>query len=259
VPLYKPMLRVRLLHWNAAEALSTKDRLLGSGFQVEYDQEFDSALLRQWREDPPNAFVIDLSRLPSHGREIAIALRQSPKTRQVPIVFCDGAPEKLKRIKDVLPDAAYCTGDELVKTLKLVRPLRTPVKPLDMMNRYGSRTTAQKLGIGEGSTVALIDPPRDLSTILGELPKGIEFVEQRGAVTLCFVHSADDLRADMSRARSLARMTKLWIVWRKKSAAAHDGVTEGLVRETGIALGLVDYKICAIDKTWSAMLFAQRK
>jgi hypothetical protein len=32
-----------------------------------------------------------------------------------------------------------------------------------------------------------------------------------------------------------------------------------LVRETGIDLGLVDYKICSVDKTWSAMLFAQRK
>jgi CheY-like chemotaxis protein len=253
------VLRVRLLHWNAAAASPTQDVLLDAGFQVEYDQKFDSRLMRKWREDPPAAFVIDLSRLPSQGREIAIALRQSPKTRQVPIIFCDGASEKVKVIRDVLPDATFCTTEELTKTLKSVRPVQTPVKPLDMMNHYGSRTTAQKLGIAEGSTVAIIDPPRNVSTMLGELPGGVEVVEQRGAVTLCFVHSANDLRADMSRVRSLAAKTKLWILWRKKSAPHHDGVTGGLIRETGIDLGLVDYKICSIDNTWSAMLFAQRK
>ena len=253
------MLRVRLLHWNAMEASATQTLLLGAGFQVEYDQTFNSALMRKWRDDPPAAFVIDLSRLPSQGREIAIALRQSPRTRQVPIVFCGGAPEKVKPIRDVLPDATYCTCDELIEALKNARPVETPVRPVDMMNRYGSRTVAQKLGITETSTVTLANPPRNVRTLLGELPGRIEFVEKGGAVTLCFVQSVDDLRADMSRVRGLAAKTKLWILWRKKSAPGHDGVTEGLVRETGIDLGLVDYKICSIDKTWSAMLFARRK
>lgn len=162
-------------------------------------------------------------------------------------------------IRNVLPDAAYCACDELIETLKKARPIETPVQPLDMMNRYGARTVAQKLGITERSAVALVDPPRNVSTLLGALPGRIEFVEEGGAVTLCFVHSVDDLRADMSRVRGLAAKTKLWILWRKKSAAEHNGVTEGLVRETGIDLGLVDYKICSIDKTWSAMLFVRRK
>jgi len=251
--------RVRLLHWNPAGALLTQKVLLEAGFQAEYDRKFDSMLMRKWREDPPAAFVIDLSRLPSHGREIAIALRQSPKTRKIPIIFCDGVPEKVKLIRDVLPDATYCTSEELIKTLRDVRPVQTPVKPLDMMSRYGSRTTAQKLGITEGNTVSVIDPPRNMNTVLGELPDGVEFVEQHGAVTLCFVHSADGLRADMSHVRSLAGKTKLWILWRKKGAPGHCGVTERLIRETGVDLGLVDYKICSIDKIWSAMLFAQKK
>jgi CheY-like chemotaxis protein len=253
------MPRIRLLHWNAREAEATQAALMRAGCQVEYDPQFDSALMRRWREDPPAAFVIDLSRLPSHGREIAIALRQSPKTRQVPIVFCDGAPEKVKQIRDVLPDAAYCAGDELVKTLQNVEPVQTPVKPLDMMNQYGQRTVAQKLGIREGSTVALVNPPRNVNKILGNMPGQIEFVERNAGVTLCFVHSIDDLRADMSEARSLAGKTKLWFIWRKQSAPANDGIVEAMVRDTGIDLGLVDYKICSVDATWTAMLFARKK
>jgi hypothetical protein len=253
------MLRVRLLHWNAEEAVRTRSILASAGFRVEYDEQFDPALMRKWRDDPPGAFVIDLSRLPSHGREIAIALRQSPKTRSVPIVFCNGAPEKVKPIRHVLPDALYSTTDELITALKKARPVQSPVRPVDMMNRYASRTTVQKLGIVEGTTIALIEAPRNIAAVLGALPREVEFVEQGGAVTLCFIHSADGLRADMSRVRSSAAKTKLWILWRKKGAPRHDGVTERMIRETGIDLGLVDYKICSIDKTWSAMLFARRK
>jgi CheY-like chemotaxis protein len=248
-----------LLHWNAAEASAIQTLLIEAGFHIEYDPTFDSASMRKWRENPPAAFVIDLSHRPSHGREIAIALRQSPKTRQIPIVFCGGVAEKVKVIRDILPDASYCHCDELVETIKNARPVQMAIRPVDMMNRYGSRTVAQKLGIIETSTVTLIDPPRNVSTVLGPMPDHVEFVEKGGFVTLCFVHSVDDLRVDMSRVRGLATKTKLWILWRKKSAPKHDGVTEDLIRETGIDLGLVDYKICSIDTTWSAMLFARRK
>jgi hypothetical protein len=252
------MSRVRLLHWKSTEAAPIQNLLSGAGFQVEYDEKFDPSLMRKWREDPPAVFVIDLSRLPSHGREIAVALRQSPKTRSVPIVFCNGAPDKVKLIRSVLPDAVYSTSDELIAAVKSAGPVQSPVRPADMMNRYGSRSTVQKLGITEGSTVCLIDAPRNVTAVLGALPRGVEFVEQRGDITLCFVHSADGLRADMSRVRSSAAKTKLWILWRKKGAGGHNGVTERIIRETGIDLGLVDYKICSVDKTWSAMLFARR-
>jgi CheY-like chemotaxis protein len=252
-------MRIRLLHWNAAEASPTEDILRCAGFQVDFDPAFTSALMRKWREDPPSAFVIDLSRLPAQGREIAIALRQSPKTRHVPIVFCEGAPDKVKLTRDLLPDATYCRLGELVEALKNTHPVQGPVKPAGMMNRYGSRTAAQKLGITEGGTVTVVDPPRNVARVIGELPAQAEFVEQEGAVTLCFVHSADGLRADMSRVRGLATKSKLWFLWRKKTATDHNGVTERLIRETGIDLGLVDYKICSVDSTWSAMLFARRK
>jgi hypothetical protein len=54
--------------------------------------------------------------------------------------------------------------------------------------------------------------------------------------------------------RKLAGRTKLWILWRKGS-----GVTQPFLRESAAAVGLVDYKICSVDGTWSAMLFARRK
>ena len=93
------MLRIRLLHWNLKEAAAQIEILRCTRYQVEYDEQLDSGLLKSWRESPPAAFVIDLSRLPSHGREVAIALRQSPGTNQLPIVFCDGLSQKVDVVR----------------------------------------------------------------------------------------------------------------------------------------------------------------
>ena len=253
------MRRIRLLSSNAPEVATILELLRGAKFQVEFDEKFRPALFRAWRQHPPFAFVIDLSRLPSQGREIAIALRQSPRTRSVPILFVNGEADKVEAIRSVLPDAVYCTTKDLIETLTTAKQLPDAITPAAMMERYASRTAIQKLGITEKSSIVLIDPPRNVTTVLGDLPRGAQFVEEDGDVTLYFATSPDELRAAMSDLRKLAAKTKLWILWRKKSAPGHSGVTESLVRETGRDLGLVDYKICSVDKTWSAMLFARKR
>ena len=257
------MPRIRLLHWKAAEADEYMDLLQAAGYQVDYEPEFRPGLMRTWRESPPDAFVIDLSRLPSHGREIAIALRQSRATRTVPIVFCEGAEEKVARIRSELPDAVYCTRSNLRAGLRqaLKRRVAAPVVPTQMMDRYAGRTAAQKLGITEGSTVALIDAPRNSLEIIGNLPKNVEFQEiaESAKVTLCFIHDVASLLPRLSELRHRAGATKLWILWRKGGSAARGAVTEGLVREHAIDLGLVDYKICSVNEVWSAILFAPKR
>ena len=129
------------------------------------------------------------------------------------------------------------------------------------MERYAGRTAAQKLGIKEFSSVALIDPPRDYRKALGELPRNIEILEEaaNAGVTLCFIHEVDSLPLTLSSIRDRASNSKLWILWRKGGSGARGEVTERLVREQAIDLGLVEYKICSVDKVWSAMLFAPRR
>jgi CheY-like chemotaxis protein len=258
------VLRVRLFHTRASEAAPTVAALHAAGCQVDYEDESVTVALRACRASPPDVVVIDLSRLPSHGKEIAIALRQSPATRHLPIVFCGGAADKVAGIRELLPDASFCDLAKLAACARKAAsaPPRKAVVPPAMMDRYASRTAAQKLGVKPDSTVGLIGAPRDYKQILGPLPPGILFSEDdlEGApVILCFIQDADSLRQVMSQARSHARHAKFWLLWRKKSHRSHDGVTEPLVRETGIALGLVDYKICSVNPTWSAMLFALKR
>lgn len=108
------------------------------------------------RESPPDAFVIDLSRMPSHGREVAAFFRGQKATRHIPIVFVGGAPEKVEAIRKLLPDARYTTSGRLPSTLRAALANRpaSPVVPAQMMARYTSRSAAQKLGIREGATAA---------------------------------------------------------------------------------------------------------
>jgi len=258
------MPRIRLLHWKASEAAESIELLRAAGHQVEYEPEFRPGLMRIWRESPPDAFVIDLSRLPSHGREIAIALRQSRATRTVPIVFCDGAEEKVARVRSELPDATYCIRKTLGAGLRqaLKKRVAAPVVPTQMMDRYAGRTAAQKLGIKEGSTVALIDAPRDGLKVIGELPKNVEFCDESAEpvnVTLCFIHDLALLKRRLSDMRDRAGATKLWVLWRKGGSAVRGAVTENLVREYGIDLGLVDYKVCSVNAVWSALAFALKR
>ncbi|HEY6986983.1 MAG TPA: hypothetical protein VH369_01290 [Bryobacteraceae bacterium] len=255
------MARIRLLHWNASEAAKYLSALTAARHRVEYDERFEPRLVRQWRTQPPDVFVIDLSRLPAQGREIAIALRQWPTTRRVPIVFCDGAPEKVEKTRALLGDALYCEFSKLRNSIRkaLAEPCAEATVPTPMMKRYAMRTTAQKLGITADSTVAVIDPPRDYLTVLGDLPAGVQFIEDRVAsVTLCFVHDLPSLQERMSERRRLARTSKLWFCWRKGKTAV-SGLSGNSIRAAAVALGLIDYKICSLNAVWSGMLFAFRK
>ncbi len=121
----------------------------------------------------------------------------------------------------------------------------------------------RKLGIAQGMRVVTWGAPRDFARALGALPEGAALRPRgRGKADLAvwFVRGAAALAAGMDRAAAAAAAAPLWIAWRKRTAGTPaDGPSEDEVRRAGLAAGLVDYKVCAIDKAWSALLFARRK
>jgi CheY-like chemotaxis protein len=124
------MKSVRLIHWNAAEAEECIQIIADLGYEVVYEV-LDANQLRKLRETPPNAIVIDLSRLPSQGRDLGINLRKYKATRHVPIIFIGGGQEKVGRIKEIFPDAIYSTWDRIAGSLEqaISKPLEDPVVP----------------------------------------------------------------------------------------------------------------------------------
>ena len=259
------MHRVRLIHWNATEAAERADQLRGSGYEVVYKALEGSADMRDLADDLPDAFVIDLGRLPSHGRDIALYLRERKSTRHVPLVFAGGAQDKVERIKALLPDAAYASWDGIDTSLKsaIANVPADPVVPRSGFEAYSGTPLPKKLGIKEDSSVQLIDAPPDFEETLGELPKGAMLYTQPRTprqLTIWFNRSRIDLESRMEEvARSLADGEGLWIAWPKKASGVASDLSQNDVRELGLAAGLVDYKVCAIDRTWSGLLFTRRR
>ena len=119
----------------------------------------------------------------------------------------------------------------------------------------------KKLGIKEGHRVALINAPGDFAVTLGELPAGARTGPPgpEADVALLFVTEFASLEAGWTPLADAIRPAGgLWVCWPKKASGVPTDVTEGLVREFGLAAGLVDNKICAIDETWSGLRFVYR-
>jgi hypothetical protein len=126
------------------------------------------------------------------------------------------------------------------------------------MAGYSGTPLPKKLGIKPGSTVALLAAPAGFE--LGELPDGASVrLDARGRADLVvwFVGARRELRPE--RLRRLADGRPLWIAWPKKASGVQTDLTENVVRDAGLAQGLVDTKVCAIDETWSGLLFWRRR
>ena len=257
------MRRIRLIHWNDAEARERAERLRAAGYRV-YHGVLDAAGLHSLRADPPDAVVIDLSRVPSQGRDVALGIRKYKATRHVPLVFIDGEPEKVKRIQSLLPDAVYATRDGMPSALDhaISHPPTSPVVPESTMAGYAGAPLPKKLGIKANAVVGLVDAPENYEATLHDLPDGVVVrrnPRERSDVTLWFVRSRRDLEAGIKGMVSTAVKGGLWIVWPKKASGIPSDLSQGIVREVGLATGLVDFKVCAVDRTWSGLRFTVRK
>jgi len=256
------MPRVRLCHWRESEAAPLIDTLRQAGYTVDYPGDKANGSFRTLREKPAFAVVIDLSRLPSHGRYVAAEIRAAKSIRHIPIVFVDGDPEKVDRIRQEIPDAVYTSRARLAAALKRVKPLTDPVVPARMMHRT-DRTAAEKLGIKAGSRVAVIDPPVDYVRVLGRLPKDAsleEEPEEPQPLTLWFVRDPDVYLDGLARIRKLALVSRIWILYPKQQTGkSTSGLTQTLIRESAIAVGLVDYKICSVNEVWTGLLFTRKR
>ena len=127
---------------------------------------------------------------------------------------------------------------------------------------YSGTPLPKKLEIKEGTRVATVGAPADFATTLGTLPAGAKL--QRGLaaprdLTIWFITSRKQLEGDLRRVTPAKGEGSLWIAWPKKASGVKTDVTEDVLREVILPHGLVDRKVCAIDATWSGLLFSWRK
>ncbi len=256
------MKTVRLVHWDEDEGLERQQQLEALGFEVAYDAGDSLFVVRQIRANLPDALVIDLSRIPSHGREIAYSLRSRKASRHVVIVFVDGEPEKVEKTRQLLPDATFTTWGRIKTALPkaIANPLTNPIVP-DHNNAWGTPTVA-KLGVKPGFKVALLGSPKGFAGTLEPLPSKVTFTarpERDADIYICFARTDRELQAHLLAVSGVAERQTLWLSWPKKASGVKSELDGNIVRETGLRAGWVDFKVCAIDATWSGLAFKRRK
>jgi hypothetical protein len=127
---------------------------------------------------------------------------------------------------------------------------------------YSTRTLPDKLGIKSGTRVIALGAPSSYRESLDPLPRGAT-VQTRLSPNAAFVHrfvsSRKELATDFPKlAGALADEGTLWISWPKTTSGVDTDLTENVIRDLGLPLGLVDVKVCAIDEVWSGLKFVRR-
>jgi hypothetical protein len=128
---------------------------------------------------------------------------------------------------------------------------------------YSGTPLSRKLGLKEGSRVFAADAPANYLKLLAPLPARVHMASRIDGHT-DILHFFAVQRSVLARSlkTALARMrpdAAIWVSWPKKAAKLRTDITEDVIREVALPLGLVDIKVCAVDETWSGLKLVLRK
>ncbi len=131
------------------------------------------------------------------------------------------------------------------------------------MAGYSQTPLARKLGIKEDFVVGLVNAPKHVEHQLDPLPERCEIKRTlgKGQFDMIVFFSETEKRLQESFAKLAPRVYPkgmLWIAWPKKSSGRATDLSFEVVQKLGLATGLVDVKICAVDEVWSGLKFVYR-
>jgi hypothetical protein len=130
------------------------------------------------------------------------------------------------------------------------------------MAGYSGTPLPKKLGVKENQRIALINAPENFHKELGELPDTTQIVKKLSTpldLVMLFVDRENKLAKQFPLvAKKLSRNGMVWVAWPKKSSGVATDLMFDRVQRIGLACGLVDVKICAIDEVWSGLKFVIR-
>lgn len=122
---------------------------------------------------------------------------------------------------------------------------------------YSNTSLVKKLGIKPGFKVRFVDPPGHYFDLLEGLPADIVVVEEP-TPGVDFIHyftgQASSLEKDLAALKTeIVPNGIIWISWPKKASKVPTDVTEDVIRNLALPIGLVDVKVCAVDAVWSGL------
>jgi hypothetical protein len=130
------------------------------------------------------------------------------------------------------------------------------------MTGYSGTPLPKKLGLKPGFRAQLVDAPPEVRSELQSELAACEIATD-GKLPLDFAMFFTKSKAAL--AKEFKRITKLlapagifWVSWPKKSSGVATDLDENIVRDIGLAAGLVDVKVCAVTEVWSGLKFVRR-
>lgn len=131
------------------------------------------------------------------------------------------------------------------------------------MPGYSGTPLPAKLGIKPGLLVCALNAPKDYAALLGRIPEGAQ-VRTKFSPRADIVHCFATRKADLARAlkayrAALQPAAAIWVSWPKKASGAPTDLTEDVIRDLALPLGLVDVKVCAVTEVWSGLKLVLRK
>src|SRR6204780_4406263 len=126
---------------------------------------------------------------------------------------------------------------------------------------YSGTPLGKKLGIKPGHTVWLDRAPDSVcASLKAEIEADyVSSPPEQADVILLFAESMAHFTSRFARvAAKLVKNGGLWVCWPKKASGVVTDLTENQIRDFGLAEGLVDNKVCAVNETWSGLRFVIR-
>ena len=127
---------------------------------------------------------------------------------------------------------------------------------------YSGTPLAKKLGYKPGFVANLKNAPDDYANLVDPLPDDVTFAGDAAGANLVhfFTKEAAELAECLPRfLNAIHRDGMIWVSWPKRAANLPTSVTEDVIREIALPLGLVDVKVCAVDTVWSGLKLVIRK
>ena len=239
-------------------------RLADAGYAVDRGRFSGPEDLKRLGREAPRAVVIDLDRAPARGRDIGLALRQRVATRRIPIVFVASDRGVFERLAGLPLETMHATPEDVVTAVAsaLAMPPSGAPPRIPPSAGYSATPLPRKLGIKARSRVVLVRSPEGFADLLHPLPAGVALrTTNRGArdITLWFTRSRRELERGTARMARAADGGRLWIFWPKRTSPLAADHSQRDVQRAGLAAGLVDFKVCAVDADWSGQAFVARR
>jgi hypothetical protein len=132
-----------------------------------------------------------------------------------------------------------------------------------MTTGYSGTPLARKLSLKSGQRVWWSDMPDAVRAEIEESALELELLDAPAApidAAHIFVTARFRLGEALERLIPLlAPAGFIWVSWPKKAAKVPTDITEDVIREVALPLGLVDVKVCAVDATWSGLKLVIRR